>query len=155
MKNLGSAMLIACISFFSVTGFAQLQKQSLPINEPDHNKPKLFADLPDRIDFNPNNLLALFELQPGQATTIQINSAFAFSGQITSKSNDVHSTSVVVSLTDRPGARVIFSKVIDENNTEKYLGRIISIKHSDCYEIVSENGQYYFKKKGIYDLMSE
>lgn len=155
MKNLSLAVLTAYLSFFSIAGFAQLQKQSLPVNEPDYNKPKLFADLPEQIDFNPGNLLALFKLHPGQITTMQINSALAFSGQVVSTSNDFNSTSVVVKLTDRPGARLIFSKVIGENNTEKYLGRIISLKHSDCYEIVSENGQYYFKKKGIYDLVSE
>jgi hypothetical protein len=155
MKNLGPAVLTACISFFCITGFAQLQKQTLPVNEPDYNKPKLFADLPDRIDIDLKNFVGLFELQPGQPTNVLVNSTVNFSGQVISKASGVNSISVVVRLTDRPGARLIFSKVIDENNSEKYLGRIISIKHSDCYEIVSENGQYYFKKKGIYDLMSE
>src|SRR5215469_3650796 len=150
MKNLGSAVLTAFISFFSITGFTQLQKHVLPVNEPDYNKPKLFADLPDRIDFNPKDFVGVFDLQPGQSTNLQISSTFNFSGKIVSKSSEANSSSVVIRMIDRPGARLIISKVIDENNSEKYLGRIISIKHSDCYEIVLENGQYYFKKKGIY-----
>ena len=53
------------------------------------------------------------------------------------------------------GARLIFTKLTDPNNSVKYIGRIISLKHGDSYEIISENDQYYLKKKGIYELMTE
>ncbi len=65
------------------------------------------------------------------------------------------SASVVIRSTNRVGARLVFTKVTDADNTIKYIGRIISLQHSDSYEIVSENNQYYFKKQGLYDLIAE
>jgi hypothetical protein len=156
MRNLSIAILSVCCILFSLWSSAQgAQNRSIPINEPDNNKPKLFADLPDRLDFNPDNFSNLFKAPVGQSVNIPITSGLNFSGQVVSKSDDPRSNSVVVRLTDRIGARLIFTKVIDENNTVKYIGRIISLKHGDSYEITVENNQYYFKKKGFYDIISE
>jgi len=156
MRNLSIAILSVCCILFSLWSNAQgAQNRSIPINEPDNNKPKLFADLPDRLDFNPDNFSSLFKAPVGQSVSIPISSGLNFSGQVVSKSDDPRSNSVVVRLTDRIGARLIFTKVIDENNIVKYIGRIISLKHGDSYEITVENNQYYFKKKGFYDIISE
>jgi len=125
------------------------------VNEPDYNKPKLFGDLPERINFDPTVLSALLNTQVGQSINLAVTPLFRISGQVVSKSDDQNSTSVVVRLINRPGARLIFTKLTDPNNSVKYIGRIISLKHGDSYEIISENDQYYLKKKGIYELMTE
>jgi hypothetical protein len=91
----------------------------------------------------------------GQSISLVVTPGFTISGQVVSKADDKNSNSVVVRLTNRPGARLIFTKLTDPNNSIKYIGRIISLKHGDGYEIISENDQYYLKKKGIYDLMTE
>ena len=125
------------------------------MNEPHYNKPKLFGDLPERINFDPTVLSALLNTQVGQSINLAVTPVFRISGQVVSKADDQNSTSVVVRLTNRPGARLIFTKLTDPNNSVKYIGRIISLKHGDSYEIISENDQYYLKKKGIYELMTE
>jgi hypothetical protein len=125
------------------------------INEPDYNKPKLFGDLPERINFDPTVLTALLNTKVGQSISLAVTPCFTISGQVVSKADDKNSNSVVVTLTNRPGARLIFTKLTDPNNSIKYIGRIISLKHGDGYEFISENDQYYLKKKGIYDLMTE
>jgi hypothetical protein len=125
------------------------------VNEPDYNKPKLFGDLPERINFDPTVLYPLFKTKVGQSVSVTVTPRFSISGQVVSKADDQHSASVVVRLTNRPGARLIFTKLTDPNNSIKYIGRIISLKHGDSYEIISENDQYYLKKKGIYELMTE
>jgi len=125
------------------------------VNEPDYNKPKLFGDLPERINFDPTVLSALLNTQVGQSINLAVTSVFRISGQVVSKADDQNSTSVVVRLINRQGARLIFTKLTDPNNSVKYIGRIISLKHGDSYEIVLENDRYYFKKKGIYDLITE
>ncbi len=156
MKNPRISILSICIMLCSLHTSAQSAPgKTLPINEPDYNKPKLFGDLPDRLDFNPEEISNLFDLQIGQSVNVPITAAFGFSGQVVSKSDDPKSKSIVIRSTNRLGARLIFSKITDGNNEIKYIGRIISLKHADSYEIVSENNQYYFKKKGIYDLMTE
>jgi len=156
MKNLIVTLITVCISFCGLATAAQaLPTKKLPLNEPDYTKPKLFADLPDRLDFNPNDLLNLFELQPGQSVSVKVDSSFIFTGDLVSKSNDNRSSSAVLRLTNRSGARLVFTRIKGENNLVKYLGRIISFKHEDCYEIVCESDHYYFKKKSIYDVISE
>jgi len=132
-----------------------VQSRSVPINEPDYNKPKLFGDLPERINFDPAHLSVLFKTQVGQSISVSVTPAFTISGQVVSKAEDANSRSVVVRLANRPGARLIFTKLTSQNNFVKYIGRIISMKHGDSYEIASENDQYFLKKKGIYELMTE
>jgi hypothetical protein len=156
MKNLKLAAISVCITFCSVYSIAQnIQNRSVSANEPDYNKPKVFGDLPERINFDPTVLSALLNTQVGQSINLAVTPMFRISGQVVSKADDQNSTSVVVRLTNRPGARLIFTKLTDPNNSVKYIGRIISLKHVDSYEIVSENDQYYLKKKGIYELMTE
>ena len=156
MKNLKLVAFSVCITFCSVCSIAQnIQNRSVSVNEPDYNKPKLFGDLPERINFDPTVLSALLNAQVGQSLSLAVTPGFGISGQVVSKADDQNSTSVVVRLTNRPGARLIFTKLTDPNNSVKYIGRIISLKHGDSYEIISENDQYYLKKKGIYELMTE
>ena len=156
MKNQNIITLCVLILFCGLNSAAQNAQHKIdPVNEPDYNKPKLFADLPDRIDFDPSQFSNLFATSVGQSINITIAPGFNFSGQVVSKSNASTSESVVIRSTNRLGARLVFTKLTDANNSIKYIGRIISLKHGDSYEIASENNQYYFKKKGVYELMTE
>ena len=157
MRNLSITVLGVCCVLCCLWSSSQTTHPSgkIPLNEPDNNKPKLFADLPDQIQFNPNDLSHLFGLKVGESVNVPISAEFTFSGQVVSKAEEAKSSSVVIKSTNRVGARLVFTKVIDADNSTKYIGRIISLQHGDSYEIVSENNQYYFKKKGLYDLMSE
>ena len=153
MKNLSTAVLSVCITLCSL--FASAQNKTVPINEPDYNKPKLFADLPDRINFNPASLTNLFNLQVGQTVNIPLTSNFSLAGIVVSTANNDNATSVVIKSTNRVGARLTFTRVVNDDKTIKYIGRIISLQHGDTYEIAYENNQYYFQKKGLYDLVNE
>jgi len=156
MKNLKLSVFGVCLTFWSICSVAQnVQTRSVSVNEPDYNKPKLFGDLPERINFDPAHLSELFNMHVGQSVNLPVTQAFTISGPVVSKAEDKNSSTIVVRLTNRPGARLIFTKLASQNNTVKYIGRIISMKHGDSYEIASENDQYYLKKKGIYELMTE
>ena len=152
MKNLSTAVLGVCITLCSLSASAQ---KRVPINEPDFNKPKLFADLPDRINFNPANLTNLFSLQVGETANVQLLGNFTLTGTVVSTANNDNVISVVIKSTNRLGARLTFTRVINEDKTVKYIGRILSLQHGDTYEIIYENNQYYFQKKGLYDLVNE
>jgi hypothetical protein len=153
MKNLSTAVLSVCITLCSLCTFAQ--KEKIPLNDPDYNKPKLFEDLPDKININPASLQNLFQLQTGQTVSIPFTATFSFTGQVVSTSNTANAISVVIRSTNRTGASFTFTKVFDTDYTVKYVGRIISFQHGDVYEINFENNQYYLKKKGLYDLVNE
>jgi hypothetical protein len=153
MKNLCTTVLGTCLMLISIGSFAQ--NQEVPVNEPDYNKPKLFNDLPESIAFDPATLQYLFQLQVGQTTSIPMTANFSFRGDVVSKSSEENMQSIVIRSTNRPGARLVFTKIIDPENGVKYIGRIISFQHGDAFEIVFENNQYTFKKKGLYDLFNE
>ncbi len=152
MKNLSTVVLSVCITLCSFCASAQ---KDVPINEPDYNKPRLFADLPDRINFNPGSLTNLFQLQVGETANIPLTSNFSLAGIVVSTANNDNVSSVVIKSTNRIGARLTFTRVVSADKTVKYIRRIISLQHGDVYEIIFENNQYYFQKKGLYDLVNE
>lgn len=152
MKILSTAVLSVCVALCTLSASAQ---KDVPINQPDMNKPRLFNDLPERIDFNPANLENLFELHVGQTATIPLTTSFNFIGTVVSTANNQNAVSVVIRSTNRLGARLTFTKVINEDKSVKYIGRIISLQHGDTFEIVADNDHYYFQKKGLYDLVNE
>jgi hypothetical protein len=152
MKFLTTAALCGCILLCSLAVSAQ---NDVPINQPDLNKPKLFNDLPDRIDFNPAKLAKLFDLQLGETATIALTSSFNFIGTVVSTANNDNAISVVIKSTNRPGARLTFTRVTNPDNTVKFIGRIMSLQHGDVYEVTADNDHYYFQKKGLYDLVNE
>ena len=155
MKNYCTLVLCVCLTLCSLCSSAQTQK--IPINEPDYNKAKLFQDLPERININPGSFDHLFQLKLGQSASIPLTASFSFEGLVvsTSLADDPNVKSVVIKSTNRMGARLTFTKVINADASISYIGRIISLQHGDTFEMINDKGQYYFKKKGLYDVVNE
>ena len=123
----------------------------------DFNKPRMFRELPDRIDVKLRELDNIFDLEMGKAVTLPFSSKFTFHGTVVSRAEDpaANVKSVVVKLKEKAGASLSLSRFINEDNTISYTGRIVSFKHGDAYEIVFEKGCYYLLKKDLYDLYDE
>jgi len=143
-------LMAACTSSFA-------QEQKLPVNEPDYNKPKLFADLPQRMDLHLTVLENIFQLQVGSAVRLQVTDALLFEGTIVSKSDaqDAGVKSIVIRSSNMMGATFTFTKTSTTSGTSSYIGRIMSRNNSDAYEIAMEKGQYVLQKKNLYDMISE
>ena len=121
------------------------------------NRPTLFQNLPEKISCRINDLSALLESETGKTVSILFTNNIYFKGTVSSIAShlDNNLLSVVVRSTNFPGAALSFSRITKENGTITYAGRIISFQHGDAYEIHQENGQYFFVKKGFYDLVNE
>ena len=65
LSGLGLLFIIGCR-----TGFAQ---NKATINEPDYNKPALFADLPDKIPVDIDELKSLFSNDAAKGTDVSVN----------------------------------------------------------------------------------
>ena len=121
------------------------------------SRPSLFQNLPDKISFRINDLIDLLDWETGRNVSIALASNFTFQGVISStatmSANKLQS--VVIRSTNFPGAALSFSKITKDDGSVSYVGRIISFQHGDAYEISQEKGQYYFVKKGFYDLVNE
>ncbi len=133
--------------------------QVIPINEPDHNKPKLFQGLPDHIPVSTYTLNSLFNFLPGQAISINLSggSVFQFEGEMVSVTNKYGNTirSVIFHSSNYNGARLTLSRFTGENGTINYRGRILSLQHGDVYELQNQNGIYRLLKRNLYDLVNE
>ena len=152
MKTLTNGLL--CL-FFSCSFVAAVAQP--PINEPDYNKPKLFQDLPEKLNVRINDFESLLEAPIGKAINIPLYGMASLNGHIVSKSDitDARVKSVVVKLNNRKGANFTFTRITNNDGSYEYLGRIISREHGDSLEIVLDHGQYVFRKVDLYDLLAE
>jgi len=153
MKNLVKGII--CLSLFLIC--QQSNAQTPPVREPDMNRPSLFQNLPNKISCRINDLSALLDLETGKPVSFSFVNNLNFQGVISSVASKSDNTlsSVVIRSTNFPGAALSFSRIKKEDGSFSYVGRIISFQHGDAYEIGLENGQYYFVKKGFYDLVNE
>jgi len=153
MKNLVKGFICLSLLFICL----QSNAQKLPVREPDMNRPTLFQNLPNKISCRINDLSALLQSEMGKPVSFSLVDNLSFQGVVSSVASKSDNTlnSVVVRSTNFPGAALSFSRVTKEDGTYSFVGRIISFQHGDAYEINLENGQYYFVKKGFYDLVNE
>lgn len=151
MKNRRTTSL--CVALLcSVITFAQTAR----VNEPDLNKPKLFATLPEKISFNPASVPSLFAQTVGNDVNLTVGDVMPFNGKVvsTSSSSETDINSVVIRSSNFEGAVMTISRAMIDGKIT-YSGRIISMKHADLYELQYRNGQYEFIKKNFYDLVNE
>ena len=99
----------------------------------------------------------MLQAEVGKTVSFAFANNVNFQGVVSSVATKFENTlqSVVIRSSNFPGAAFSFSKLTKEDGTVSYVGRIISFQHGDAYEITMENGQYYFVKKGFYDLVNE
>lgn len=155
MKKIQAVTLSAFLIFSGLSSFAQTEK--IPLNEPDYNKPKLFNDLPEKMKLNLSDMEGLFSYTPGKEVSVRASDNFLFEGVVVSVSDEKEASlrSVVINSSNRPGALLTFTRTVNSEGTVKYLGRIISRRNGDAFDITQEDGVYILKKKNFYDLMNE
>lgn len=155
MKSLKKTAFVAILS--GCFTFVSAQETSAPFNEPNYNKPALFADLPSKLSVRLAELEQLLNLPEGREISATIANGFQLTGKIVSKSNpaDANLKSVVIKSFNRQGATFTFSRIANGDGTFSYAGRILSHNNGDVLEISKEGNQYVFQKKGYYDLVNE
>jgi hypothetical protein len=148
---------IAFTAFFSLGYLLSTAQEKIPINEPDYNKPKLFEDLPQKMNLTISDMESLFDLSVGTPVMAKLTKSFPFKGTVVSKSGTSESfvQSVVIKSTTRKDAVLTFTKIKNQDGSFIYRGRIISKESIDAYEIVKENDQYVLQKKNYYEMVRE
>ena len=154
MKNLQLQGLCLLLILTCATSFAQ---NTIPVNEPNQNKPRLFTNLPDKIPVDINALQTLVNTGTGKNVSLRLgsNELNNFTGQVVSKADDNTIHSVVIRSANFNGATLTLSSSAQPNGTVKFTGRIISFQHGDAYELQKQNNQYILIKKNFYDLINE
>ena len=158
MKNLRIPALCVCISLCSL--FSAAQDQKVIINEPNYNKPRLFDNLPEVIPVSIDNLNSLVNTKTGTliSTTLSSDPRTApFEGNVVSSVSKYENKvqTVVIKSTNYNGATLYISKVITEDGTTKYNGRLMSFQHGDLYVLQQKDGGFALVKKNYYDVINE
>ncbi len=148
----GALCVLTCLCYAST--YAQ---QATLVHEVDYNKPKIFADLPHKLQVNEQTLETLLKKEPGEKIHFAFGPQFNFQGVVVSKSDPATAgtQTVVIKSTNRQGATLTISRNTHTDGTYNYIGRLLSFKHGDAYEITQENGQFVLVKKHLHDLFDE
>ena len=155
-----TSTLVLCAIFSCITILTQAQEKPIPVNEPNYNKPKLFQNLPERIPVDASTLESLFSSELNRVASINLAGA-QFEGNIASKTapsvNDVNqsSSTVIIKLSNYPGANFTINKISNTDGSTSYTGRIISFQHGDLFELQNQKGNWVLIKKNYYDLINE
>lgn len=157
MKNYRTIILFA--GFVLVSMFSFSQEQKIPINEPDYNKPRLFAGFPDKIVFSTDQLNEMMSAPLGRNTNfrLSVDNDLQFQGEVISTASKYNNSiqSVVIRSNSFEGARFTLSRITNTDGSVRYSGRIISFKHGDLYELENQQGQLVLVKKNYYELVNE
>jgi hypothetical protein len=143
MKNLRTSMLCVCLSFIGLTGFAQTSADVPPVREPDYNKPKLFASLPDHIHVTSDFFNTIFATALGTQVDMVIgdNNQMRLTGEVISvvSKNQNSVKTIIIRSSNFNGARFFVTKVTSQEGVISYTGRLLSKEHGDVYEIKYSN----------------
>ncbi|MEJ7912557.1 MAG: hypothetical protein WKF70_05335 [Chitinophagaceae bacterium] len=153
MKSLRNGCFSLLLTLCLCNCFAQ---SPAPVTEPDYNKPKLFASLPQSVNIKVELLSNLFSVQEGNAVSINLG-VHVYSGIVVSRSDvaDKETQSVVVRSTNYAGSALTFTRGFTREGEVFFRGRILSRAHSDAFELQIQNNEYYFIKKHQLRIMNE
>lgn len=158
MKNLRTFLVCLSIIVTGTCAQAQSSTDRVPLNEPNPNKPLLFASLPDNIPVRTEQFAAVLDLESGAPVNFTIGTALRLQGQVVSTASKYNNTiqSVVIKSTNYDGARLTITRVVNpQDNSVRFTGRIISNAYGDLYELQNKDGAYSFVKRGFYELVNE
>lgn len=154
MKNKKAGALLALLTLSFCFAFAQTSRP--PLNIPDYSKPKIFADLPEKMSLRIASTEGLLDQPVGATISATIAKGFTVAGTVVSKSNpDDTTVKSVVIRTNRQGAIFTFSRIRKKDGSLSYIGRMLNRAGGDALEIVQEGKEYVIRKKGLYDMLNE
>jgi hypothetical protein len=159
MKNLLTTVFCACIMVCGLYSSAQTQK--FVLNEPNYNKPHSFDNLPETIPVSVDNLNNLVNSKTG----VKINTVLSSDAKIApfegtvisaiSKYDDKVQT-VFIRSANYNGATLYISKVMREDGTIKYNGRLMTdFQHGDLFVLQQKDGGFALVKKSFYYVINE
>ncbi len=136
-----TSKLIFCLLLCVITAAAFAQKS-------DQSKPKLFTNFPDEIQVSKNLLQNTMNAFEGEQVVITFNNDFHFKGIVLSNLKKYDNLqSVLIKSSSFGNAVFQVSKIINDDKSISYTGRIINPDAFDGYEIKKDVKDNYSLKK--------
>ncbi|MEO7306742.1 MAG: hypothetical protein ABIR78_14035 [Ferruginibacter sp.] len=138
MKNYAPYALLLLLSVITITGFSQTNT----------TKPSQFNAFPAVINCSQSELSRIFNTPAGQAISISFSDNFTFSGTLTSNTvKYANLQTAVISSPDYFNTIFSVSKVLNDDGSIGYLGRIINKNYFDGFELkLNVTGNYQLVK---------
>lgn len=145
-----------CLLLFVCAARAAAQPH-LRTKEGTFKKPELFRDLPTRMKVTVQTLAPLLQKEVGERVTISLSPDFLFSGVVVSRSSaaETRYKTVVLKSTNRRGATFTITALRNSDGRYRYNAQLLSMKHSDAYELVETKGAFALQKTEAAELVSE
>lgn len=114
----------------------------------DQSRPKLFAGYPETIQLSKNILQNTLNAAEGEEVIVAFTSDFRFKGMVISNQKKYDNLQSVIIKSPAFGNAVFqLSRIVNEDKTISYAGRIINPNAFDGYEIKKDqNNNYSFIK---------
>ncbi len=126
MKHYAPYALFMLLCIISITGYSQ----------DNTAKPKQFSNFPATIECNQTELSRIFSAPAGQNINLHFGSNFNFSGIVTSNIvKYANLQSVVIKSPDFSNTIFSVSKILNDDGTVSYTGRIINQNFFDGFEL--------------------
>lgn len=150
IKICGLVLLFTCC-------FLNSKGQDIPINEPDYNKPALFNEMPVRLDIDISAFKSILALNAGESAVISFHGGHTLHGQVISVVSKYEGRlqSIIIKFSNKEGATLTLTSIKNDDGTITYRGRILSMRHSDGFDIKQKDGRYYFEKIQLTDIVNE
>ncbi len=135
MKTITSTVLVLLLSATSFSVFAQNQKS-------------IFREFPGSIEISKNTLKSTLVAKPGQTVSIRFNEKFVFTGKVMSnelKYSDLQS--MIVKSDTYSNTLFQLSRITNNENSIKYIGRIINTDALEVFEIKNDVADNYQLQK--------
>ncbi|HEX2683377.1 MAG TPA: hypothetical protein VHL77_05575 [Ferruginibacter sp.] len=138
MKNYAPYALSLILSVISITGFSQSNT----------SKPAQFNAFPAVINCSQTELGRIFNTAPGQQISLSFSDNFTFSGTMTANVVKYASLqSAVITSPDYSNTIFSVSKIIHDDGSTGYIGRIINKNFFDGFELKQDqSGNYQLVK---------
>jgi hypothetical protein len=117
-------------------------------------KPALFAAYPETIGCTAAHFDAVMQKPVNSEVILSFPGNFTFRAIVQSSVQKyANLKTVVLRSVNFPGAVFTLSKLSDAYTPEHYTGSIISMQHSDAFELDFEGGIYTLRKKPLHHLI--
>ena len=131
------------LTLYTLVLFALIAQTAYAQN-PTGAKPKLFSNFPEKIICSPSELSRIFTASTDQNISLSFSDNFLFSGTVTS--NVVKYANLQTAVIKSPvfgDAVFAVSKITNADKSVSYIGRIISKKYFDGYELKKDTQNNY------------
>jgi hypothetical protein len=153
MKNLYAAATLWCVLFIPFISFAQVEP---PLNQQIPDKPFLFANLPEKIECDIEELKKLFHLSTSKYCKLELKEGLVFGGVLSRRVlPNKYLASINIQLENYESAFLTLSRISDDKGVIKYTGRIISVRSGDLLLLKQEKEKYFFVKQESRFVMVE